>query len=359
MRWKLTPLIPSLQAIRLATSLCVVILAGAAAALVASPGWAAPMIGRLVGEASILAGLCAGGAAVLGLCNLAAIIHSAAGAPEPSGLSGDAGAMRDGSKTLLDTILVLSKAIDAQAHANLSNVNFLHGAGTELTGNLDQGRLRLLVARLVAENLRMREKSNTFEAELSSSKTKIDTLQKNLRTATKEVLTDALTSIGNRRFLDQKLCEQIELARTRREQWCFAIIDVDHFKSVNDRHGHLVGDHLLKHFAASIAASVDCKGHVGRFGGEEFGVILFDASLAKAALFMDNIRSSLASRSWIIVNQSAKIGQITVSIGIAEWHPEDTMTSLVSRADEFLYQAKCDGRNRVRGCETLRLMAKA
>ncbi|MCP4645545.1 MAG: GGDEF domain-containing protein, partial [bacterium] len=153
-----------------------------------------------------------------------------------------------------------------------------------------------------------------------------------------------LTNVGNRRFLEDRL--QATYAEFQRNGWPFGILmlDLDHFKQVNDTHGHQAGDEVLKTVAKTLMAGLRPYDHLGRWGGEEFMVVLPNAT--------DVALRSVGERCRMLVERSNAVWQketirVTVSIGGAAAGLEDTVTTLVERADENLYQSKENGRNRV------------
>jgi diguanylate cyclase (GGDEF)-like protein len=165
-------------------------------------------------------------------------------------------------------------------------------------------------------------------------------------------LTDALTGVYNRRYMDRRLAEEIARARRQSYRVSCMYIDVDHFKQVNDTHGHQAGDDVLREVAARIKAELRMSDALGRFGGEEFVVLLIDADLESAAIVAQRIRASVADQPFLLA-EGQGLG-VTVSIGVAtlddfeRGHPiEETAQALVAQADAALYEAKQQGRNRV------------
>ncbi len=165
-------------------------------------------------------------------------------------------------------------------------------------------------------------------------------------------LTDSLTGVYNRRYLDRRLPE--EIARARRQQYAisFMYIDIDHFKRVNDSVGHQGGDEVLREVAARIKNELRRSDALARFGGEEFVVLLIDADLDSAAAVAERIRASIAEAPFKLP-AGAEVG-VSVSIGVASLADDDgartieaVAQQLVAHADGALYQAKALGRNQV------------
>jgi diguanylate cyclase len=158
-----------------------------------------------------------------------------------------------------------------------------------------------------------------------------------------EARTDALTGLANRRALDQRLEELFAQHRRGGGSFAVALIDIDHFKAVNDAHGHAEGDRVLTAFAASLRRELSDALLVARFGGEEFAVILA-GPLRPAAQRIERLRRKVAR---IPQHAGQTVLRLTISAGLSE--PADDMgaASVVRRADEALYAAKNIGRNQV------------
>ena len=166
-------------------------------------------------------------------------------------------------------------------------------------------------------------------------------------------LTDPLTNVSNRRYVEQRMLE--EIARARRQKYSIACmyLDIDFFKQINDRYGHQGGDDVLKEVAKRIKAELRLSDTLGRFGGEEFVVVLVNTNLHDAIQVAERIRKSIASQEFTLSESGSC--QATISIGLTtiDEHAgyEDTAgvaRDLVLRADRALYQAKNAGRNQVR-----------
>lgn len=154
---------------------------------------------------------------------------------------------------------------------------------------------------------------------------------------------DALTGAYSRRHT-MALLEREALRTERGHTLCICMMDIDHFKSINDSHGHAAGDEALKSVCAATQTALRDIDFLGRFGGEEFVVALTQTSLQGATLAAERIRTLIAGSSI----KGLPVGkQVTVSIGVAEHHANDTLDATLARADAALYQAKAAGRNRV------------
>lgn len=155
---------------------------------------------------------------------------------------------------------------------------------------------------------------------------------------------DPLTLVNNRAALDETLDREISLAQRHGSPLAVLMIDLDHFKAVNDRYGHVVGDHVLKAFTTRVAESYRASDIFFRYGGEEFTLVLRNTELAGAACLAERIRESVENRP---MTTDAGPVSLTVSIGVAELANGDHAASLLARADAALYTSKAQGRNRV------------
>jgi len=156
---------------------------------------------------------------------------------------------------------------------------------------------------------------------------------------------DSLTGLYNRRTILGKLHELINLANRYKEDFSLVMLDIDHFKRVNDRYGHLTGDEVLEKIAALIRRNIRDTDTVGRYGGEEFIIILPQTNLSSAWGVAERLRTIIEKAE--MKDPAGTVFAITVSQGLAGWERDEDATSLISRADEALYKAKEKGRNRV------------
>lgn len=156
--------------------------------------------------------------------------------------------------------------------------------------------------------------------------------------------TDELTGTLNRRCIMKNLEQEIVRAQRSGRACTVAMIDLDFFKRINDRFGHPVGDEVLRTFGLVLFANIREIDKIGRYGGEEFLLILPEAGIHDAAQAVDRLRSVVAEVDWPTIASGL---QVTMSAGAAEIRAGDTGESLLTRADEALYRAKAEGRNRV------------
>jgi diguanylate cyclase (GGDEF)-like protein/PAS domain S-box-containing protein len=157
-------------------------------------------------------------------------------------------------------------------------------------------------------------------------------------------LTDALTGMANRRSIMSILDRECEAASQHDKPLSVGLLDIDHFKSVNDRHGHGVGDDVIRRIAIECNTIVRATDHVGRIGGEEFMLVLPGADADTATLVGERVRRSIERIRW----DDTALDTITVSIGVATGTGNVSADELIRQADQALYRAKREGRNRLR-----------
>ncbi|HOJ20781.1 MAG TPA: GGDEF domain-containing protein, partial [Armatimonadota bacterium] len=168
-------------------------------------------------------------------------------------------------------------------------------------------------------------------------------LGEQLEVARQESALDPLTGLYNRRAFDDRLAQALTMHRVFGQSACLLMIDLDHFKQVNDTYGHVAGDEVLRSVADCLTRTCRVKNDfVARFGGEEFAVILWNTSLKRGVVSAERILDSIRG---LRVAYEAHTIAITASIGIAEVQSGDTTTRWVERADRALYDAKASGRN--------------
>ena len=185
-----------------------------------------------------------------------------------------------------------------------------------------------------------------IEWELRAAKAAVEVANERLTAALQDVehtaATDRLTGLWNRRHFESVAAAEIARCRRFGHIASLALFDVDHFKSVNDRHGHNTGDRVLASVAGTLAASVRGSDTPCRWGGEEFVVLAPSVSAPAAVRYFDRIRAAIRA-----AHPGAPVGVVTVSVGVAQLAPGEELTEWLSRADEALYRAKRGGRDRV------------
>ncbi len=193
--------------------------------------------------------------------------------------------------------------------------------------------------------------SADFKHKLKKASNEIDELKTKMAQYREEALKDPLTQIANRRGFDESIGAEIKQANIAGAPLCLIIADIDHFKRVNDTHGHLVGDHVIRITAAGIKNSIKGQDTVARIGGEEFAIILPDTPYNGAMALAENLRKSFDKLDFSKRRTGESLGKITLSFGVTMYCPGESKEDFIDRADAALYNSKRTGRNRVCGIE--------
>jgi two-component system, cell cycle response regulator len=172
-------------------------------------------------------------------------------------------------------------------------------------------------------------------------------MRDNMQLSIEMAITDALTGLYNRRYMETHLATAVDQATARGKPLTLLLLDIDYFKCVNDSYGHDAGDDVLREFAIRLRKSIRGIDLACRYGGEEFVVVMPDTAIAVGATVAERIRRRIATEPFTIRNGAGAI-DVTVSIGIATLaDANDQPGAILKRADEALFRAKRDGRNRV------------
>jgi diguanylate cyclase len=206
--------------------------------------------------------------------------------------------------------------------------------------------LQRLLGASIDENSHLTAQVRRLEAELRGSSAELARLRGELRGAVQDALTDPLTGLANRRSFDLQLTA-VAAHASGSSPAHLIMADVDHFKRVNDVHGHDIGDEVLGIVGEVLLANVRRDNLVARVGGDEFALLLPGASPHYAAAIAIRLGEVLASRPLVVRGHSEITERITLSMGVAAWHASDSSTRWYARADGALYEAKRSGRNRI------------
>lgn len=213
------------------------------------------------------------------------------------------------------------------------------------------GEVEHVQDRLLADITYMVEANRKLEDELVESRYKLAQQAQELDKRKKEARTDALCDTGNRKAFDEALHFMIAKLRSKRRHFSLMLIDVDHFKRINDTFGHPAGDIVLKRIGQALRAAVRPGDFVCRLGGDEFAILLDRTSEANVRQVGLRLRSAVEDLNLIVGEQSDQTTVVTLSMGITCATDQDTERSIYDRADEALYKSKSQGRN----CLSLKL----
>jgi diguanylate cyclase len=204
--------------------------------------------------------------------------------------------------------------------------------------------LQQLLGASIDENSQLTSQVRRLEAELRRRSTELAKLRTELRGAVHDALTDPLTGLANRRSFDLEL--RAVAGRAERSSPAHLVMaDIDHFKRVNDTHGHDIGDEILRIVGEILLVHVRRDSLVARVGGDEFGLLLPGASSRYTAGIATRLCELLASRPLVVRGFPEVSERLTLSIGVAAWQAGETSTEWYARADAALYEAKRRGRN--------------
>ncbi len=231
-------------------------------------------------------------------------------------------------------------------HQKTIEVNHNFNKNKDLLQNLEaQPVLQNILQDIIQETKSLNETSLALQEKLNNAHNEIAQLREELNHVRTLALTDALTGLMNRRAFNQTL--EMLIDQSTEDDLFLAMLDIDHFKNVNDTHGHLVGDHIIKYVATIMKKHTDESHYLARFGGEELTIIYSGSTKEKAIAIAENIRNALEKSHLKRKDNKGVLGKITISIGITVLQSNDNLETLIKRADKALYTAKETGRNKV------------
>lgn len=208
--------------------------------------------------------------------------------------------------------------------------------------------LKKIVGNMSDSTKRIQLQNQMLQQQVERSQIEIENLKKNLDDLKIEATTDGLTGLANRKFFNATLLKDMTEALEKGNVLSLMMLDIDHFKKFNDTHGHTVGDQVIRLVARILGSHAKGKGLPARYGGEEFSIIMPKISNTEAFKLGDEIREAMASKQIQNKKTGEMLGKITLSIGIAEFEPGETIINFINRADEALYAAKNAGRDQVK-----------
>ncbi|MCR9235321.1 MAG: GGDEF domain-containing protein [Alphaproteobacteria bacterium] len=244
-----------------------------------------------------------------------------------------------------DQIETMLGSIDQSMEVNEDYSTTLSELSSELGAAKNAGAVKNVVHQLVKATAVVRASHKEMEDKLKESQSQVAELKDNLEAARFENLTDELTGLGNRRLFDQTMSRKVQASSGIGTTFCLIMLDIDHFKQFNDTWGHQTGDQVLRLVGMTIKNTISAPDIAARYGGEEFAVILPDTTLDEAIMQADLIREAIKDRKLLKRSTGEKLGNVTVSAGVARYEQDDTAVTLIERADAALYSAKRAGRN--------------
>lgn len=224
--------------------------------------------------------------------------------------------------------------------------NVMETCARELSQAKSLDVIHRITERIVLETKSIFESNKSLKNALDSTLSEVKVLSKELEWVKQSAVTDMLTGLLNRRGFDEAIHQTIEKIKKFPEPLSIILLDIDHFKKVNDNYGHLIGDSVLKILGKLLKDYIKGKDIVARFGGEEMILALPATPLGGAYILAEQIRSGLSKMNFKIKDTGKSIGNITISLGIALYRDNESIEAVIKRADDALYRAKTTGRNK-------------
>jgi diguanylate cyclase len=233
----------------------------------------------------------------------------------------------------------------------------LEGQEQLLGASRDGEVVRRVICELLGGTRQMLAVTTALSTTLAACAHEIVTMSERLEQAQSEALLDPLTGLNNRRGF-RRAVERLEGCDGGLVGASLLVADIDNFKTINDTHGHLLGDKVIHSVAHVLRSNIKGRDIPVRLGGDEFAVLLPDTALSGAAVLAEKIRARVAQGRIRRADGADYIGQVTVSVGIAAAAKDEALDALLQRADEALYAAKRAGRNRAHLAQAVTLPAQ-
>lgn len=257
----------------------------------------------------------------------------------------------DDAMMLVDTLgsilETLGNAVNQQDASALARTGALQRIQSTLGENPGAEQLRRALFQLNDQFAKALEENATLKDNLASANNQITELNERVDVVTRSSLTDPLTGLGNRAAFDRRIREAKQLMERSSIPTTLVLLDIDHFKSVNDTYGHGIGDEVLKALARTIEEHVRESDYAARYGGEEFAAVLLGTQLIEGRRMAERLRESIAIMDLGEKVRNAGLKAVTASFGVAEIEADTPGQAWIELTDKALYRAKANGRNRV------------
>ena len=252
---------------------------------------------------------------------------------------------KDRESTLTSLLTVMNSTNQLNEDVDSHNVA-LQSAQEELETIESDAQLQKLQSTLMSNISRVVESNRKLENDLVVTRFKLENQAQELDRTRKEARTDGLCNVGNRKAVDETLQFMVSRFHSSKAPFGLMLIDIDHFKRINDTFGHQAGDEVLTSISRALKECVRPEDFVGRLGGDEFVIMLDGLTEDNAALVGTRIRSTIELYDFSI-NDMGQSTVVTMSMGLAAVRHNDDAVSLYERADQALYKSKQLGRNRL------------
>jgi len=223
----------------------------------------------------------------------------------------------------------------------------LEQLGRDLQPGMPAAVLHERIEAMVADIHNVHGSIRALTERLDSSQEEVERLKRELIRAREEAIIDGLSGLLNRKAFDERLHLMLSNVDQNGVGPCLVLIDIDHFKLINDTFGHLFGDAVIRSIGHLIKSTVKGQDVAARYGGEEFALLLPGTPLAGARVVADRLRFAFSQNRIRRLKSEEPVGNITISAGVAAYRPGEDLTGLIARADAALYTSKAQGRNRI------------
>ncbi|HAI96141.1 MAG: diguanylate cyclase [Cycloclasticus sp.] len=223
--------------------------------------------------------------------------------------------------------------------------NTLNKHSESLSATNDPQVATLILKQIMDETRSMIKSNQATQSKMDETNAEIMKMKAELEEVRATAEKDALTGLKNRGAFDKAISDSVQNQSALKT--ALVMLDIDHFKRINDNFGHLVGDRVIRYVSALLTQIIGENHHIARYGGEEFAVILTGMSIDDAKPLIEKIRIAMANSKLQRKDSGETIGQVTISAGITALKANDQVDSLIDRADKALYEAKETGRNKI------------
>ncbi|WP_342362658.1 GGDEF domain-containing protein [Terrarubrum flagellatum] len=251
------------------------------------------------------------------------------------------------SAALIKEVDRILEAVELATGGAARYSQMLKQMSARLADDVDQKTLQKMVSQLSDITRQTIVDNEALSLNLNATRAEVASLHATLAEVKQQSLTDELTKLPNRRHFDALIVQQLANVKRRSQDLGLMMIDIDHFKRFNDRHGHLTGDKVLRLVASTIAKHLPPRATAARYGGEEIVILLPEQELFQIMRLAEVIRTDLRGRDLIKRSTNESLGRVTVSGGVAIATKRDTVETLIDRADRCLATAKMLGRDRI------------
>jgi diguanylate cyclase len=222
----------------------------------------------------------------------------------------------------------------------------LAGATCELGAATDPAGMKRMVENLVSATAKMQRRSESLERKLHETSAEVTQLRSNLEKVREEAMTDSLTGVANRKRFDEGLRRAVRQSSDENTPLSLVLCDIDFFKRFNDTWGHQTGDQIIRFVAGCLTRHTDDHHLVCRYGGEEFGIVMPNTGPDGAKMIAETIRKTVESKKLLRKSTNEDLGNITISMGVANYRDGESIEDFIERTDTHLYTSKTEGRNR-------------